>query len=37
MLLLNALVYYNLYLKSKPNAEEKKQIIFVKSRIVEIN
>lgn len=32
----NALTYYNLYLKSKPDADEKEQIVYVKARIIEI-
>lgn len=32
----NALTYYNLYLKSKPDADEKQQVVYVKARITEI-
>lgn len=32
----NALTYYNLYLKSKPDADEKQQVVYVKARIIEI-
>lgn len=32
----NALTYYNLYLKSKPDADEKEQVVYVKARIIEI-
>lgn len=33
----NALTYYNLYLKSKPDADEKQQVVYVKARITEIS
>lgn len=32
----NALTYYKLYLKSKPDADEKEQIVYVKARIIDI-
>ena len=32
----NALTYYKLYLKSKPDADEKQQVVYVKARITEI-